>query len=61
MRVLFVGDVHGNTEFMAAAIERARIEGVDTIVQVGDFGYWPHTKLGTKFLADIERAAAKPA
>lgn len=58
MRILVVGDVHGNTEFMLTAIVRAAGRGISTILQVGDFGYWPHTASGEKFLKDLERAAA---
>jgi Icc-related predicted phosphoesterase len=58
VKVLFIGDAHGNTSFMTAAIERAKDSGVTTIVQLGDFGFWPHTKPGVVFLADVERAAA---
>jgi hypothetical protein len=57
MRILVVGDVHGNTDFMRTAIERAAARGITTILQVGDFGYWPHTKSGEKFLTDLERTA----
>lgn len=59
MRILVVGDVHGNTAFMRTAILRAAKRGISTILQVGDFGYWPHTKSGEKFLKDLERAAAE--
>ena len=56
---MVVGDVHGNTVFMRSAIERASVRGINTILQVGDFGYWPHTKSGEKFLKDLERFAAE--
>jgi Icc-related predicted phosphoesterase len=59
MRILVVGDVHGNTVFMRSAIERASVRGINTILQVGDFGYWPHTKSGENFLKDLERFAAE--
>lgn len=54
-----VGDVHGNTVFMRSAIERASSRGINTMLQVGDFGYWPHTKSGVNFLNDVERFGAE--
>lgn len=56
---MVVGDVHGNTVFMRSAISRASRSGITTILQVGDFGYWPHTKFGENFLNDLERFAAQ--
>jgi predicted phosphodiesterase len=59
MKVLFVGDVHGNTPFMRSMIAIAADNGIDTLMQVGDFGFWPHTASGQEFLAATEKAAAK--
>lgn len=42
MRYLFLGDTHGDLSFASRACEFARDNGVDEIIQVGDWGYlWP--------------------
>src|SRR5215510_4270168 len=42
VRVLFVGDTHGNDVYWAErVVPAARDHGVDQILQVGDFGWWP--------------------
>ncbi len=51
MKVLVLGDVHGNEKFFARACRVAVREGCDTILQVGDFGYWEHYPHGSRFLA----------
>ena len=42
MKVLFVGDTHGNGHWWDAVVSpvAARV-GADAVVQVGDFGFWP--------------------
>jgi Icc-related predicted phosphoesterase len=57
MEVLFVGDMHGDVGFARQAIRHAASVGIDRIVQVGDFGYWPHTQSGQRFLREVELAA----
>jgi Icc-related predicted phosphoesterase len=39
MKVLIVGDVHGDPQFLSNIHAEARRFGVKTIVQLGDFGY----------------------
>jgi Icc-related predicted phosphoesterase len=41
-RLLLAGDCHGDFNFLGWLIACARRHSIDTIVQVGDFGYWPH-------------------
>jgi predicted phosphodiesterase len=41
-RVLVAGDTHGNLPHFRSLIDVAKREGCQRIVQVGDFGYWPH-------------------
>jgi len=53
-RVLVLGDVHGNEKFFARACRVAAREGCDSILQVGDFGYWEHYSHGARFLAMAE-------
>lgn len=55
MRILAVGDVHGNDKFFAAAVKEAKKEECDVIVQLGDFGYWEHYPEGKSFLKWCER------
>jgi len=50
MRIMFLGDVHGNINHMVKICEVAKSEDVDEIIQVGDFGYWEHTKDGVAYL-----------
>lgn len=50
MRVLIVGDLHCNTAAASNAFEFAGAVGADVILQVGDFGFWPRTEPGRKFL-----------
>lgn len=41
-RYMFLGDTHGGLAELGFACEIAQAEGVDTIIQVGDWGYlWP--------------------
>lgn len=42
--VLVVGDTHGNYNFMRSAIDVAIENDIDLIIQVGDFGFWPHER-----------------
>lgn len=53
MIVMALGDTHGNRGFTKQAITWASENGVDRIVQVGDFGFWPRTNNGQKFLHDV--------
>lgn len=57
MRVLFAGDWHAGTDFALATIDHAVEEGIDRIVQVGDFGYWPRFERGLSFLDAVSRHA----
>jgi len=50
MRLMFAGDTHGNINHWMRLAEIAEAEAVDEIVQVGDFGYWEHTKEGKAYL-----------
>ena len=39
--IMFVGDSHGNTDFMVRALKKADGAGVRTVIQCGDYGFWP--------------------
>jgi len=43
MKILVSGDWHGHSSAAKACAKKAQQEGCDIIVQVGDFGFWPHT------------------
>jgi len=52
-RYLFVGDTHGDLNFAAAVIARARLLNAE-IVQVGDWGYeWPHSETTAQMLSEV--------
>lgn len=59
-RVLLVGDVHGDLPWWTKFVVPAALEhDCDTIIQLGDFGYWEHTKSGVHYLAGLSRALCK--
>ena len=42
MRVLIVGDVHGNIRHFAELVDHAKHQlGIEAVIQVGDFGFYP--------------------
>lgn len=54
---LFVGDTHGDAGWLKSVVlPTARKMGISTIIQVGDFGYWPESR---KFLNVVRNARAK--
>jgi hypothetical protein len=48
-RLLVAGDVHGDAAWFDALCRRAAEKGCDAILQLGDFGYWPHLPGGARF------------
>lgn len=57
MKLMLLGDIHGNTQFMLdVAIPAAKDNQVQWIYQVGDFGYWEHTNPGKEFLDAVSDA-----
>jgi calcineurin-like phosphoesterase family protein len=50
MRVLLLGDTHGNDRFFKLACHTAIEQGCDTVFQLGDFGYWEHYPQGVQYL-----------
>lgn len=59
MRILVVGDLHSDTAAASMAIDHAAAVGADVIVQLGDFGFWPRTEPGRKFLRKTEARLAQ--
>ena len=55
--MMFLGDTHGNRGFCKRAIDVASDLRISRIVQVGDFGYWPRTNNGNRFLHDVGKHA----
>lgn len=58
-RVAFVGDTHANIGSTLQVIEEVRRRGVKTIVQVGDFGFYPRIPRGLTFLNTVSEACQK--
>lgn len=50
--VLLVGDIHGEAGWVKCVCRIAKKYEVDHILQLGDFGFWPHYPQGERFLAD---------
>lgn len=57
MDVLFSGDWHAGTDFARATVDIAHDLGIDRIVQVGDFGFWPRFDQGKAFLDAVSEHA----
>jgi calcineurin-like phosphoesterase family protein len=59
MKIMLLGDVHGNTKFVLKHVIPAAVEAkVDWIYQLGDFGYWEHTDKGVNYLDVVNNALA---
>ena len=58
MKILFVGDTHGDIHFVKHALNKARESKADILMQVGDFGFFPHMSWGQDFLREVETSAA---
>lgn len=56
-RVLVCGDWHGDSHWVDLCCETASRTGADTIVQVGDFGFWVPGDRTDYFLNRVERGA----
>lgn len=56
MKLLFLGDTHGNTSWVDNVIATAANHDIDWIVQLGDFGYWEHKRSGVEYLFCVQAA-----
>jgi hypothetical protein len=56
---MFLGDTHGDLGHLDWALNLAERLEVDHIIQVGDFGYWEHTRNGVEFLNILNRRLKK--
>lgn len=57
MKILIAGDTHGNLPHIQYLYQRAVAHSVDMIVQVGDFGFWEHTRDGAAYLDGVAKLA----
>lgn len=55
MRLLFVGDLHGDLTAACQAVDAAVEHDADVLLQAGDFGIWTHTTLGVQYLEELQR------
>jgi Calcineurin-like phosphoesterase len=54
-RLMLTGDWHRNTRWALRMIEHADDNGVDTILQLGDFGFWPNDDGTDKYVAKLSK------
>lgn len=57
-RLLVAGDWHGNWTWAKKIIDVAVAEGIDKVIQVGDFGVWPSAE-GKEYLLILSRYLVK--
>lgn len=50
MDIMLLGDSHGDDNFIRGALIWAQAHGIERVLQVGDFGYWPKFDSGQRFL-----------
>jgi len=50
MKIMFAGDIHGNTDHMEWLANKAFYNDIEVIISCGDFGFWPHKEWGQHFL-----------
>lgn len=58
MNILVAGDTHGDSTWFHYLFEKAERFACDRILQVGDFGFWPHMASGLAFLDEVEALTA---
>lgn len=56
MKILMLGDTHCDPIWVEHAIAVAKRNGCSRIVQLGDFGYWPHMPDGQRFLTRVSKS-----
>lgn len=54
-RVLLLGDLHGEHGWLKMAARAAVENDCPVILQLGDFGFWPHYGSGKHFLKNVEQ------
>jgi Icc-related predicted phosphoesterase len=58
MKILMVGDTHGDTRSLIQSLSVAGNQGIQHVLVLGDFGLWTHFADGVRFLDDINEYAA---
>ena len=58
-RILLVGDLHMNTLAALQVIDHAQALAADLILQLGDFGFWPRSSAGQRYLNEVESKLSK--
>jgi DNA repair exonuclease SbcCD nuclease subunit len=53
MKIMVLGDTHGNTRWLMNKVTVANDHDADRILQCGDFGIWDHTEEGVRFLDTV--------
>jgi hypothetical protein len=56
VKIMVLGDCHGEGQFLRNMIHKAKRLGVKKIVQVGDFGFWTHEEDGIRYLDWVNEA-----
>lgn len=56
-RILISGDWHAGLDHSRRTIDRAAELGIDRVVQVGDFGFWPRFEQGQAYLDGVSEHA----
>ncbi|AGT13046.1 hypothetical protein CROSSROADS_47 [Mycobacterium phage Crossroads] len=54
-KLMLAGDWHGNLPWAFKAIHFAKANGADTILHVGDFGWWAPIERTFQFLAEVDK------
>lgn len=57
-RLLVAGDTHGNAWWINQLAELAYAYGCDGVLQLGDYGFWPHATWGDEFMAKVDASLA---
>lgn len=58
-KIMLLGDTHGNGPWVNRMLKRAEYLGCDTVVQLGDFGFWEHMTKGVEFLKNVSQWSQK--
>ena len=58
-RVALLGDTHANTWWTLRVIKALAEEGIKTVVQLGDFGWWPQLAFARKVSRDAQKAGVQ--
>ncbi len=54
--ILLLGDTHGESGWVRLAARTAQALGITQILQLGDFGFWPHYASGRQFLKTAQES-----